>query len=304
MKNSLLLLFLAVAILAAAVSAFVVVQNRRDIANAEQAAAQSAENEAIARQRAEEAQRATEEAKVRKEEAEKNRLEAANAAADAERRKIESEQKLVAERQVLADTEAKSAADNLKAKSEARAEAEAKVKAAKVEKETEALRLKTAEAEAAKAESLRAKAEAEALKLKHSLAELDQIKADYVNMIGETQALQAELEEMKRALTPEKTVKDLFIAGGDESTNLVAKAEPVKEDRRTPAERRLAALEADRDRQLDESFARTRAEIVGALERLLSRAVAERRTFDAQFYFKVIKSMYPDWTYNKSEDSK
>ena len=300
MKRSILTILVSLAVIAAAVAAVVHMNGKKDIAAAalRKSANESEAAAAAARKAKSEAEAEASRARKAEAEAEAEEKRRATAVAEVEAEKLAKENAAVAAQ--TAEIEAKAAADKAKAAADARATAEAELKTAKAKKEADELELKTAEAKALEAEHLKAKAEADTLKTKYSLAELNQMKEEYAQLIDETQALRADLEEMKRALTPEKTVADLMSMGDDAASaksNFVARA---SEDRNLPkGSRALAAANAAMDEQRAEASKRSRDEAIKALKALMDKAISEDRVIDARFYYSAIKSLYPDWTYVK-----
>ena len=301
MKRSILTILVSLAVIAAAVAAVVHMNGKKDIAAAALRKSANESEAAAAAARKAKAEAEAEASRARKAEAEAEAEEKRRAAAvaEVEAGKIAKENAAVAAK--TAEAEAKAAADKAKAAADARATAEAELKTARAKKESAELELKTAEAKALEAEHLKAKAEADTLKTKYSLAELNQMKEEYARLIDETQALRADLEEMKRALTPEKTVADLMSMGDDAAqsskSNSVATA---SEDRNLPkGSRALAAVNAAMDEQRAEASRRSREETIKALKALMDKAISEDRVIDARFYYSAIKSLYPDWSYVK-----
>ena len=299
MKRSILTILVSLAVIAAAVAAVVYMNGKKDIAAAALRKSANESEAAASAARKAKSEAEAEASRVRKAEAEAEAEEKRRAAAvaEAEAEKLAKENAEIAVK--TAEVEAKAAADKAKAAADARATAEAELKTARAKKEANELELKTAEAKALEAEHLKAKAEADTLKTRHSLAELNQMKEEYAQLIGEAQSLRADLEEMKRALTPEKTVADLMSAGADTTSksNSVAKA---SDDRNIPkGSRALAAANAALGEQRLEASKRSREEAVKALKALMDKAISEDRVIDARFYYSAIKSLYPDWTYVK-----
>jgi len=302
MKRSILTILVSLAVIAAAVAAVVYMNGKKDIAAAalRKSANESEAAAAAARKAKSEAEAEASRARKAAADAEAEEKRRAAALAEAEAEKLAKETAEIAAQ--TAEVEAKAAADKAKAAADARATAEAELKTARAKKEAGELELKTAEAKALEAEHLKAKAEADTLKTRHSLAELNQMKEEYAQLIDETQALRADLEEMKRALTPEKTVADLMSAGGDSASaasksNSVVKA---SEDRNLPkGSRALAAINAAIGEQRAEKAKRCREETIKALKALMDKAISEDRVIDARFYYSAIKDLYPDWTYVK-----
>ena len=294
-----ILILVSLAAIAASVATIVNINGRKDIAAAElRKAAHESETAARAAKKAK-AEAEAEASRAQSAEAEKAAQAAKKENLAEERRVQELEKANLAEKKCVAEAEAKAAADSAKAAADSRAAAETGLKTAREEKAKAELALKTAEVEAEKAASLKAKAEADALRTKHSLAELDQMKESYARLIDETQSLRSELEEMKRALTPEKTVADLMTTGEDEAgtaTNTTA----VAEDRNMPrGKRALDKEERAGAKRAAATAEQRRKEIISALTALMERAIAEDRAIDARFYHSAIKSLYPDWTYVK-----
>lgn len=299
------MLFFAVSILSAAVVSFFIVQDRKEIAERLAEKAESDRQTAASVTRQEEIALSREKAVTQQHEAETKKHEAARAASEAATREAKAQEEVESKRLKAAEAEKEVAALKAKAAADARAEAEQKAVAARHEKETALARQKTSEIELAKAAELRAKSEADTLKLRYSLTELEQLKAEYANMISETKTLEAELEEMKRALTPEKTINDLLIVGEEaDSSNKVARAEAANSALLTPGDRRLVSAERKRAEELASALASRRAASQKILERLLANAVAEKRVIDAQFYLNTLKALYPDWQQTKDTETK
>ena len=124
------------------------------------------------------------------------------------------------------------------------------------------------------------------------------MKAEYARLIDETQNLKAELEEMKRALTPEKTVADLLTAGDSEAVRTANKGrEKTEEAVLSGGLRDLESTEQELLKRRQEAASRNREETIAAIKPLLDKAIREKRPIDAKFYFNAITSLYPDWTY-------
>lgn len=292
-------LALALAVIAATAGAVVFVSHRRDIAAYEASRAANEEEAANAKAKgakalkeAEEAKRASAKLEL---EREKSRIQAAEAEKDAQAREAEN----LAVKSRIAEDARREAEAKAKESSDARALAEAKAKEAKALKDAEEAREKTAEAEALTSEHERAKAEAETLKLRHSLAELDALKSEYGARIAEAEALTRDLEEMKEALTPERTISDLMTTGDD----LRAEKPAEEDDRNLPAGRReLARAEKTLSALRTEISSATREERIRKLEALMQTAIKADRVVEAQYYYRAIREMYPDWEFTGGED--
>lgn len=308
MKHSLIMLFFAVSVLTAAVVAYLVVQDRKELARnlADKAEREVEKAQSVERQARIELDRVK--AVTQQHEAETRKKESEKAASDAAREASQAEEATEAKRLQVAEAEKAAAALKAKAAADARAEAEAQAQKARHEKDAAVAKAKEAEAEAAKASELRAKSEADTLKIRHSLTELDQLKAEYANMIAETKALEAELEEMKRALTPEKTVNDLMIVGAEDeaATNRLKKAAAATAAMTfsTPGQLMLEREQRVRDDALASALSRRRIRTLAILEQLLDASVAEERPIDAKFYLDTIRLLYPDWQHKKDKETK
>ena len=120
-----------------------------------------------------------------------------------------------------------------------------------------------------------------------------------------------ELEE--RALHPDKTAADLTWVGereadviGGETNRVRRTAKPLLEDdmglpRETRALAKAERLAAESDAA---HAAETRAGLVATLEKLYLAALREDRVVDADYYRKSLKSLYPDWELNLTEEEK
>lgn len=301
MKRIILTIFVSTAVIAAAVAVVVQMNGRKEIAAAElRKSAKEAEAAAAVARKAK-AEADAEASRARKAEADAKAAAENSAATVAANETAKIEKERAAEAARAAELTAKAAADKAKAAADARAAAEAELKTATAKKQAGELELKAKEAKALEAEHLRAKAEADTLKVKYSLAELNQAREEYERLIGETQSLKADLEEMKRALTPEKTVADLMSVGDEaeesSKSNTVAKA---SEDRHAPkGQRALSAANAALAERRAADSQRIREETIAALKALMEKAISEDRAVDARFYYSTIKSLYPDWSYVK-----
>ena len=292
------IILLSAAVIAASVGAFVFIDRKQKIAEADERRAASEEAAKAA-----EARKAKSESETARAKAEAAQLEKETAIKQTELKLAEKEAAEVTKANLeesarVAELKASAARDKAKAAADARAAAEAEFKAAKERKAAEELALRTAEAKAAESANLKAKAEADTLKTKYSLSELEGMKAEYARLIDETQNLRVELEEMKRALTPEKTVADLLTAGDAEAVRTAKKGSEKAETAVLPEGLRdLLAAEQSGLKLRQDAASRNYDEVIDALKPLLDKAIREKRPIDAKFYFNAITSLYPDWTY-------
>lgn len=304
MKGSLSVLFICLAVMAAAVAAVWVSNNRaaeaRAYAEAEAAAADAKEAEAREAAKAAEAEadkRRTAESNAK---AAKDRLEAQRLATQEARDKRQAE----AETKALKQAEAKIAEEKADA-AVAEAEAEqAKASAARAAADQ-------AQSEAAAARD-RAQARADELAIEQSRSEravaeaktLELLKLDLETMQRELLDFKRELDERELELRPEKTIKDLVWLGDDDTEVLedgtVRKREKPpylaeNDPRLLEGARKLAKAERlvreDTGRQAQEM----RERLVRPLERMYAKALREGRRIDADYYAQNLKSMYPDW---------
>ena len=230
--------------------------------------------------------------------------------------------------------EARAASEAKKARAE---ESAALANAAAKARASEAAELRAAEkaksdAEKAAAESARAIAEAEERKAEvEAQAAADKLAAEKLKddaIIAEEKLLELrkinfeeierdlneyrqELDERERALRPDKTAADLTWVGereadviGGETNRVRRAAKPLPEDdmelpRETRALAKAERLAAESDAA---HAAETRAGLVAALERLYVAALREDRVVDAAYYRKSLKSLYPDWELNLTEE--
>lgn len=299
MVKRLSIILLSAAVIAASVGAFVFIDRKQKIAEADERRAASEEAAKAA-----EARKAKSESETARAKAEAAQLEKETAIKQTELKLAEKEAAEVTKANLeesarVAELKASAARDKAKAAADARAAAEAEFKAAKERKAAEELALRTAEAKAAESANLKAKAEADTLKTKYSLSELEGMKAEYARLIDETQNLRVELEEMKRALTPEKTVADLLTAGDAEAVRTAKKGSEKAETAvlLTEGLRDLLAAEQSGLKLRQDAASRNYEEVIDALKPLLDKAIREKRPIDAKFYFNAITSLYPDWSY-------
>lgn len=308
---------LSVALIALAVTVFVTVTKRADIARSLALKASADAEKAEKALRRAEKETAAAEAKER----------AAKAQAAASRDRLEAE-KVAKER---SEVEAKAAADNRRAAEAKAREAQLAAEKARAIRDAEVQKAKVAADEVRKAqaeaavEAERAKGKADELEKAKTLSErviaeaklLELRKVDFETIERDLREWRQDLEERERALMPEKTVADLSWSNGgddlvfDENNNIVKKEKkPYRaEDDRTlsKASRDLARVERlDAEAQKARSD-KVRASVGGSIERLYFAALGEDRVNDAAFYLKTLKSLYPDWefsTINSTEKGK
>ncbi len=297
----------SLAVVAAAVAAIVVSVNRSSEAQARAETEAAAAEKAMALAKAATKTAESEAAKTRAAEAgleAAKETRAANAAA-AEKAKAESE--VAAAKRAQAEDLRKKAEADAEAAKENRLAAKLKAEAAAAEK-AKAMALQ--KAEAAKAEAAADQLAVEKLRSEKVIAEaklLELRKIDFETAERDLREWRQDLEERERALVPEKTVADLAWAGGMEDTVIdsegnvrkqTKKPYRAEDDRSLPrATRNLARVEREVSETAAQEVARTRAAVVVALERLYVAALADDRVVDADYYRKVLKALYPDWTF-------
>lgn len=297
------------AVIACSVAAVMVSLKRSETAHANQLAAASAEAAAEAEKRA----------AVKTAEAESAR----ERTAKAQLQKSQYEEKTAQENRLQEEAAKKTAshqAEEAKSRAEeARMQAEAaRARADESKALADAARAKadearaTAQAEEAKAEAQESLLAMEKLKAERAIAEAkiaEDRRIDYETLYQQLYQLQQELEEEKRALTPDPTVAELSRAGdgGDcvvdehgDLTNVVKVVYNPETDRRLPPETRLLAKANRARRELSAQQADAmRQQTLDVLVALYERAVAQGRVVDAEFFRKNIKSLYPDWEHGK-----
>ncbi len=302
---------LAVAIVAAGLSAVVFMSKKEAVARAELAKAES--EEAAAKKAAQKAELEASQARSRA------AAKASEAKAAEENRKAkEAERETEALEAEKAESEAKRAA-------EARAEAEAKSAAAAAERDakkavaaaakSEAVKARAAEsAEFAKAEAAKAALEKERLASERIIAEakiretrLEELAA----LERELAELKLELDEREAALRPEKTVTNLVWTSQEDvvfdASGVARKVQkkvllPENDPSIPPASRAFAKtyrIVAERNADLE---AAVRSNVVSRLERLYRNALRDDRIVEAECYLSELKRMYPDW--GKTKESK
>lgn len=279
-------------------------------AEAEKAAAIEAAAEAEARAARAEAEKAADEKRA----AEQN----AKAQKDA-KEAAEIEAKAQSDAKIAARENAKAKADQLKA-------AEIEREAAQERRKAEADRLKASEADKAvalareNAEALKAQAEADRLETEKLRSEkviaeakaLELLKIDFATWQRDLTELEKELNELERALKPEKTIADLAWVGGGEDMEVgedgVVKVKNRREyraedDMTLPrSSRDLARTERRISESTAENTAQVRSRIIKCLESMYVAALKEDRIVDADFYRASLKSLYPDWEFKPEED--
>ena len=303
---------LAVALVAASVSAVVVFNKREAVARAEAAKAES-----LAAAEKSAARRAQSEEKTALSREETAKAEAVKAEEDRKAKEAERDAERSAAAKAEEDRKAKEAERDAERLAAAKAEEDRKAKEAdrdRAEAEADKARaLADAEQARARAEQLaveKRRRDADAMAAEARLYELRMI--DFVRIEQELNDYKAELDERERALRPEMTIKDI---GGcskdimfDENgvPRVVEKVPYLAEnDKELPQEtRRLAKTERIVAEAGAELEAKTRASVVGRLERLYEAAVKEDRVVEAQHYRDAIKSLYPDWKYGETQRKK
>ncbi len=200
-----------------------------------------------------------------------------------------------------AELNAQAARDNAQAQADIRAAKEAKLQtkkaeAAKVQAEAQL----EAEVTAGK-EAMARKEEAESLKLKTNLEEVAVLKDTYERWLGELNDYKRELDEREAALHVDMTAEDLITLGEEEAAPTVDSNLPENDRRLTKGERELARIRRLEAEAEEKAAASTREDIVGRLTALMRQAIAEDRITDAKFYYRTLKSFYPDWEYKEEE---
>lgn len=315
MKNLVIYLSIAIAVITAAIAAMVVNGDRKDEAKARE---KTAANELKIRRS--EADAAADLAKAR---ADERIAEVANAQAESNalvRARLERE--TAEENRIAAEAEsaAKEAALKLAKEESAKAEAvrdEARLTAEKTRNEatTASANAKAAEA---KLEAARLEAEAaanSAEKLAARERELASREQEIVEWRDRLAAREAELIEWARELEPEKDIAALSSAGGPEdsvfdSEGRIVKLEkkpydPEKDPKLPRASRTLARAERLMRESTDRTIAESRAEVVRRLEAIYVQALKEDRVVDADSIRANLESLYPDWKFTgEAKDGK
>ena len=303
------ILAVCAAVVSAAVSGVIVVNGRRDIANAKAAEAKSAEKKAALEEKKARQERETAAAEAAKEKAaaEKAKEERAAEESAGKRREkeLEAEKENLAAKKQIADQEAAAARSRADEAAAARETARLEAEKAAALKAAEEAKAKTAIAEAEIASAKKAVADEKIAEAKI----LELRKIDFDTAARDLAEWKADLEERERALQPEKTIADLSWAGGEEDSVIDAdgtlrkvprKAYLAENDKSlTRGTRRLAKEERLVREAEDEAGRATRAKVVAALEALYEKALREDRVVDADFYRKSLKSLYPDWEFGK-----
>lgn len=297
----------SLAVVAAAVAAIVVSANRSSEAQARAEAEAAAAEKATALAKAASKTAESEAEKARAAEAGLETAKETRAANAAAAEKAKSEAEVAAAKRAQAEDLRKKAEADAEAAKENRLAAKLKAEAAAAEK---AKALAVQKAEAAKAEAAADRLATEKLRSEKVIAEaklLELRKIDFETAERDLREWRQDLEERERALVPEKTVADLAWAGGKDDTIIDAEGNVRKQaktpyraenDRTLPrATRHLARKEREVSESAAQEIARTRASVVSALERLYVAALADDRVVDADYYRKVLKALYPDWTF-------
>jgi len=310
---------IAGAVIAASVAAIVVTNNRAAIARAEATKAESLEAVKASEARKAKAEESAEAARLATKEAEAKAAEEKRKAQELELQAAEANERAEKAAKETAELEEKAEREKAQAAADARAEAKAKEEANKLENER---LLKAEEAEIAKsnlvAQAAASQLAAEKLRSEKVIAEaklIENRKIDFITWEAQLVELQQILAEKERALTPDKTAADLVWVNDGETDEIGgATNRPVRakgwlrpEDnltlprgtRRLAREERLQ-YEADTNR-----LAIARARIVGTIEPMMVQAIKEDRIVDADFYYNMLKQLYPDWNYKHiKEESK
>ena len=297
---------LGAGLIAGAASAVVWINGKDSIARAEANRAESEEAAALAAERkarseaataasqasakAAEEKIATEKRLAAQADAEKARADAEKAAADLARSEAEKE---------------KAAIDRERAQAEAAKAADERAAALAAKESAKAARDKAAAeaaAEASKAQNAADSLAREKLKSEKTIAEaklLELRRLDLETLERELADFKRELDEREAALKPEKTIKDLAVYGtGDDLKSEKAAALPDDDDPAMPAETR-ALLKARREwgSAAEAVSALLRSNTVSRLEAIYKKALDEDRIVDADFIYRELKLMYPDWKY-------
>lgn len=305
MKRTIVPLAVSVAVIIAAVAAIVVTGNRK--ATAVMLAQKSANDmeRADAEARTESARAQAEADAARKAEASAKAAADSLAAEKLAKERAQIEERTAQENRKAAEAEAtrqaevsaaeKAAAEQLRLQAQkerderAKAEAEAKAKTAEAD-------AKAAERDREQAKADRAKAEAQTLELQ---------KIDFETAYTRLVEWESSLQEREDAITPDKTAADLEWVGGEEDSVLdedgnVTKLKKVSYDpendpRLSAADRELARVRRLRRENDAARAASVRERIVGELEALYLQAKRENRSIDANYYYRNLKTLYPDW---------
>ena len=311
------ILVLGVAILAAAGAAVYVASSNESEALALAQAAESKESKARAAQKKAEAEertaKANAEAEKAKAEAEKENRIAAEANEEANRLAQETAEikaEAAENDRIAKAAEAKAAfdlkeAEKIKAKA-AKEESDAAQAVAESAERTAALNAQ-AEADKLAREKLRSDAIVAEVKL------LELRKIDFETIERTLIEYQQELDERERALHPDKTAADLTWVGEAEAdvigaeTNKLRKAVKVlpENDPNLPKESRELArrlrLAKEEDAKRSEE---TKRDVATRLEALYQKAREEDRVIDAEYYYKTLKTLYPDWEAGKMKNER
>ena len=301
MKTIVPIVAVCLAVIAASYAAVSYYKDKAAIARDEAAKAASEEETELAKARAAKDLLSAERAKE-SEAKEKLRIkqeEHAIKAAAVEQARLEQEN-LKLKAQEAADS-AKAAADYAQAQADIRAAKEAELKTKKAEAaKAQAEAQLEAEVTAGK-EAMARKEEAESLKLKTNLDEVAVLKDTYERWLGELNDYKRELDEREAAMHPDLTAEDLFMLGEEEKPGAEAEVLPENDRRLTKGERELARMKRLQAEAQEASALATREEIEYRLTALMRQAIKEDRVPDAKFYYRTLKSFYPDWEYKEEE---
>lgn len=301
MKTIVPIVAVCLAVIAASYAAVSYYKDKAAIARDEAAKAASEEETELAKARAAKDSLSAERAKE-SEAKEKLRIkqeEHAIKAAAVEQARLEQEN-LKLKAQEAADS-AKAAADYAQAQADIRAAKEAELKTKKAEAaKAQAEAQLEAEVTAGK-EAMARKEEAESLKLKTNLEEVAVLKDTYERWLGELNDYKRELDEREAAMHPDLTAEDLFMLGEEEKPGAEAEVLPENDRRLTKGERELARMKRLQAEAQEASDLATREEIENRLTALMRQAIKEDRVPDAKFYYRTLKSFYPDWEYKEEE---
>lgn len=305
------LVILAVSLAVTAACVFGVVYTNGETAKAEAAAAKAASEEAAAESAAKKAkseENAVENRRLQEEAAERKAIENRKKA-EADREKAKAESLTAAENRKKAEADqAKAEADKARAQAEAEAasdnRAAEKLKAETAKAERDKAKI-TAEAEASKAAAAAAALEREKLASEAVLAEkklLEMRLIDIATMERDLIEYKQELDERERALHPEKTIRDIDSASGDEEVKLATEVKLPENDLAIPrGHRSLHKAKRLAGESHDIAVSAMRSNSVARLEKLYVDALKEDRVVDADFYRNQLETMYPGWKFTKKE---
>lgn len=277
------------------------------IASAQATAAESAEASAALAEKKARAEAATaasqesakaSEAKIVQEkrlleqaEATKAKEAAAKAAADKERAVAEREKSI--QDRALAEAEARAASEN-------RAAALAAKETARIERDKAKLIALAEESKAKSAADALAKEKQRSEKIIAEAKLLELRRLNLAEMERELAEIKRSLDEREAALKPEKTIKDLAdYSRGDNTAPATdaAVALPENDMSLPPQTRELFRASRLLDEERNAVSELMRSNTVRRLEKLFKQALEDDRIVDADFIYREIKLMYPDWKY-------